>query len=85
LAKDKVYSFRVDDLTESEIEFIAKNRGVTPGALIRDLLHKQISDLLEETRGLAEKGVDELLDDATVILEIAKQKLKATEQPESEK
>ena len=76
LTKDKVYSFRVDDLTESEIEFIAKERGVSPGILIRDLLHKQIGELLDETKQLSEKSIDELIDDAQAILDMAKEKLK---------
>jgi predicted DNA-binding protein len=85
MTKDKIYSFRVDDLTEREIEFIAKERGVSPGILIRDLLHKQIEEMLEETKSMSEKSVDQLIDDAQAILDMAKQKLKATEQPESEK
>ena len=76
MTKDKVYSFRVDDLTESEIEFIAKERGVSPGILIRDLLHKQIGELLDETKQLSEKSIDELIDDAQAILDMAKEKLK---------
>ena len=76
MAKDKVYSFRVDDLTEREIEFIAKERGISPGILIRDLLHKQIGELLDETKALADRSVDELIDDAQALLEIAKEKIR---------